>query len=311
MNDVQQLRQKHILGLAELSVEEMTLILQTSESMREIIDRPIKQVPTLRGRQVLSLFYESSTRTKASFDLACKYMSAGAVSISKDSSSLTKGESLRDTVRNVEIMGPEVVIMRHPSGGACHYLARNVSSSVINAGDGTHEHPTQGLLDMLTVLQHKEHLDGLNVVIVGDVFHSRVARSNIIGFSRMGANVVVSGPSTLLPPYIEEMGCQVESDLDHALAEADVVYVLRLQLERQSASYFPSLREYTELYGLNERRLALAKPDALLMHPGPMNRGVEIDSDVADGAQSVILEQVPNGVAVRMALLYLLLGGGE
>ena len=297
--------------MEEMSTGEIDLILNTAQSMREVVGRTIKQVPTLRGRQVLSLFYESSTRTKASFDLACKYLSAGAVSISKDSSSLTKGETLRDTVRNIEVMGSEVVIMRHPCGGAPHYLARNVSSSVINAGDGTHEHPTQGLLDMLTIRQHKGELAGLKVTIVGDVFHSRVARSNIYGLTKMGAQVTVSGPSTLMPPYVEDLGCAVELDVDRALVDADVVMVLRLQLERQKGSFFPSLKEYTEFYGVNSRRLGLAKSDAILMHPGPMNRGVEISSDIADGPQSVILEQVPNGVAVRMALLYLLLGGGE
>ncbi len=306
-----ELKSKDVLGLEHMSADEIQLILDTADSMREIIDRPIKQVPTLRGRNVLSLFYESSTRTKISFDLACRYLSAGAVSVAKSGSSLDKGESLRDTVRNVEVMGPELVIMRHPSGGAPHYLAQNVTSSVINAGDGYHEHPTQGLLDMMSVRRRTGTLEGLKVTIVGDLFHSRVARSDIWGFQKMGSEVVVSAPSTLIPPDIEEMGCRVEPRVEDALKDADVVCVLRLQLERQKQSFFPSVREYHALYGINARRLGLARPGALLMHPGPMNRGVEITTDIADGPQSIILDQVPNGVAVRMALLYLLLGGGE
>ncbi len=306
-----ELKRKDILGLEEMSADEMELILDTAQSMREIIDRPIKQVPTLRGKGILSLFYESSTRTKISFDLAARYLSAGSVGVAKAGSSLDKGESLRDTVRNVEVMGPELVVMRHPSGGAPHYLAKNVDSSVINAGDGYHEHPTQGLLDMLSVRQKTGTLEGLKVAIIGDIFHSRVARSDIWGFGRMGSEVVVSAPTTLLPPNIEETGCRVEPRVEDALKDADVVCVLRLQLERQKQSFFPSVREYHALYGIDARRLALAKPGAILMHPGPMNRGVEITSDIADGPQSIILEQVPNGVAVRMALLYLLLGGGE
>ncbi len=306
-----ELNRRDILVLEEMSTDEIQLVLDTAQSMREIVDRPIKQVPTLRGKSVLSLFYESSTRTKISFDLACKYLSAGTVSVAKAGSSLDKGESLRDTVRNVEVMGPELVIMRHPSGGAPHYLAQNVDSAVINAGDGFHEHPTQGLLDMLSVRQRKGTLEGLKVAIIGDIFHSRVARSDIWGFTHMGSEVVISAPSTLIPPGIEEAGCRVEPRVEDAVSDADVVCVLRLQLERQKQSFFPSIREYHALYGIDARRLALAKPDALLMHPGPMNRGVEITSDIADGSQSIILDQVPNGVAIRMALLYLLLGGGE
>lgn len=306
-----ELSRRHILGIEPMTKDEIELILDTADSMREIIDRPIKQVPTLRGRTVLSLFYEASTRTKGSFDLACKYLSAGAVSISKASSSLVKGESLRDTVRNIEVMGPEAVIMRHPSGGAPHYLARNIDSSVINAGDGYHEHPTQALLDLQTIRHQKGAVEGLRVAIIGDVFHSRVARSNIWALGKMGADVAVCGPTTLMPPCVEEMGCEVITDVDRAVRDADVVYVLRIQMERQEQSFFPSVREYNRLFGIDARRLALARPDALLMHPGPMNRGVEITSDVADGPNSVILEQVPNGVAVRMALLYLLLGGGN
>ncbi len=310
MTEAGQLQRKDILGLEELSRQEIELILQTAQSMTEVLQRTIKQVPTLRGRTVLNLFYEPSTRTKGSFDLACKYMSCGTISVSKASSSLVKGESLRDTVRNIEVMGPEAIIMRHPSPGAPHYLARMVSSSVINAGDGAHEHPTQGLLDLLTIQQHKGGFEGLEVAIIGDILHSRVARSDIWGLNKLGARVTVCGPASLLPPVMDQFDCRVTTDVEEAVRGVDVIYVLRVQSERQQQSFFPSLREYHRLYGIDVRRLALADSDALLMHPGPMNRGIEITTDVADGPQSVILQQVPNGVAVRMALLYLLLGGG-
>jgi aspartate carbamoyltransferase catalytic subunit len=306
---VQALRRKDILGLEEISAEEITLILETARSMREIMLRKIKKVPTLRGRAILNLFYEPSTRTKASFELAQKYMSADSVSVAGASSSLVKGETLKDTVRNVEVMGVECVIMRHPVSGAAHYLARNINASVINAGDGMHEHPTQGLLDLFTILDKKGRLEGLKVVIVGDVRHSRVARSNIWGLQKMGAKVVIAGPPTLMPPDLEAFGVKAYDRVEEAVENADVVMALRLQKERQDSGLFPSLREYAEIYGLTEQRVAGAKEDLLIMHPGPINRGVEISSSLADSPRSAVLDQVTGGVAVRMALLYLLLGG--
>ena len=306
---MQALRRKDILGLEEISAEEITLILETARSMREIMLRKIKKVPTLRGRAVLNLFYEPSTRTKASFELAQKYMSADSVSVAGASSSLVKGETLKDTVRNVEVMGVECVIMRHPVSGAAHYLAQNINASVINAGDGMHEHPTQGLLDLFTILDKKGRLEGLKVVIVGDVRHSRVARSNIWGLQNMGAKVVLAGPPTLMPPDLEAFGVKAYTRVEEAVENADVVMALRLQKERQDSGLFPSLREYAEIYGLTEQRIAGAKEDLLIMHPGPINRGVEISSSLADSPRSAVLDQVTGGVAVRMALLYLLLGG--
>ncbi len=306
---MQTLRRKDILGLEEISAEEITLILETSRSMREIMQRKIKKVPTLRGRSVLNLFYEPSTRTKASFELAQKYMSSDSVSVAGSSSSLIKGETLKDTVRNVEIMGIECVIMRHPVSGSSHYLARNVEASVINAGDGMHEHPTQGLLDMFTIWEKKGRLEELKVTIVGDIRHSRVARSNLWGLQKMGSEVVVSGPPTLMPPDLDVFGVKYYTDLEEAVEGADVVMALRLQQERQESGLFPSMREYAELYGITPQKMARAKEDALVMHPGPMNRGIEISSELADGPRSVVLEQAASGVAVRMALLYLLLGG--
>jgi len=306
---VQTLRRKDILGLEEMSAEEITLILETARSMREIMQRKIKKVPTLRGRSVLNLFYEPSTRTKASFELAQKYMSADSVSVAGTSSSLVKGETLKDTVRNVEVMGIECVIMRHPVSGSASYLARNLEANVINAGDGMHEHPTQGLLDMFTILDKKGRLEKLKVTIVGDIRHSRVARSNIWGLKKMGAEVVISGPPTLMPPDMEDFEIRFEPSLDDAIEGADVVMALRLQKERQEGGLFPTLREYAELYGLNSRRVEKTNEDALIMHPGPINRGIEISSELADGPRSVVLDQVTSGVAVRMAILYLLLGG--
>ena len=306
---MQALRRKDILGLEEISAEEITLILETARSMREIMQRKIKKVPTLRGRAILNLFYEPSTRTKASFELAQKYMSADSVSVAGASSSLVKGETLKDTVRNVEVMGVECVIMRHPVSGAAHYLAQNINASVINAGDGMHEHPTQGLLDLFTILDKKGHLEGLKVVIVGDVRHSRVARSNIWGLQKMGAKVVLAGPPTLMPPDLEAFGVKAYDRVEEAVENADVVMALRLQKERQDSGLFPSLREYAEIYGLTEQRVAGAKEDLLIMHPGPINRGVEISSSLTDSPRSAVLDQVTGGVAVRMALLYLLLGG--
>jgi aspartate carbamoyltransferase catalytic subunit len=309
MAELQTLRRKDILGLEEMSAEEITLILDTARSMREIMQRKIKKVPTLRGRSVLNLFYEPSTRTKASFELAQKYMSADSVSVAGTSSSLVKGETLKDTVRNVEVMGVECVIMRHPVSGSAQYLASNIEASVINAGDGMHEHPTQGLLDMFTILEKKGRLEKLKVVIVGDIRHSRVARSNMWGLRKMGADVVVCGPPTLMPPDLNVFGVTYHNRLEEAVESADVVMALRLQKERQEAGLFPSLREYAKIYGLTEERIQGAREDVLIMHPGPMNRGVEISSELADGRRSVVLEQVTGGVAVRMALLYLLLGG--
>ncbi len=306
---MQTLRRKDILGLEEMSAEEITLILETARSMREIMQRKIKKVPTLRGRTVLNLFYEPSTRTKASFELAQKYMSADSVSVAGTSSSLVKGETLKDTVRNVEVMGIECVIMRHPVSGSAYYLARNVEASVINAGDGMHEHPTQGLLDMFTILDKKGRLEELKVTIVGDIRHSRVARSNIWGLQKMGAEVVVSGPPTLMPPDLEAFGIKYCPCLEDAVDGADVVMALRLQKERQEGGLFPTLREYAEIYGLTSQSIAKAKDDLLIMHPGPINRGVEISSELADSNRSVVLEQVTGGVAIRMALLYLLMGG--
>ncbi len=306
-----ELSSRHVLDIESMSTDDIELVLNTAESMRDVLDRTIKRVPTLRGRTAINLFYEPSTRTQTSFLLAGKYLSADVVNVSKATSSAVKGESLRDMVLNIESMGPEMVILRHSSAGAPHYLARNVSSSIINAGDGQHEHPSQGLLDMFTMRRRKGSLSGLKVAIIGDVLHSRVARSNIWGLAKMGAEVVACGPSTLIPPFVTEIGCTVTNNVDEAVRGADVVYVLRVQKERQEGNLFPGVREYHKLFGIDARRLALARPDALLMHPGPMNRGVEITSEVADGAQSVILEQVTGGVAIRMALFYLLLGGGN
>ena len=302
------LPRKDLLSIEELSAEEINLILETARSMHQIVKRKIKKVPTLRGHSVLNLFYEPSTRTKASFELAQKYMSADSISVNSSSSSLAKGETLKDTVRNVEAMGVECLVLRHPVSGAAHYLARNVQAAVINAGDGMHEHPTQGLLDLYTILQHKGTLNGLKVAIIGDVRHSRVARSNIWGLKKMGAAVVVAGPKTLMPPDLAGFGIKAFDRVEGALKDADVVMALRLQEERQESTLLPSLREYAELYGLNRKRLQAASPAVLLMHPGPVRRGIEITSELADGPASVILEQVTSGVAVRMALLYLLLG---
>jgi len=303
------LRSKDILALQEMTWEDMQLILDTADSLREIISRPIKKVPTLRGKTIVTFFHEPSTRTRTSFEIAAKYMSADTASITASTSALTKGETLKDTAYSLEAMGVDCLIMRHGVSGSCHFLARHVNGSVINAGDGTHEHPTQGLLDMMTIRRHKGRLAGLKVAIVGDVLHSRVARSNIWGLTQAGAEVVLAGPATLLPEQMPGLTVPAYTSIEDALRDADVVYVLRLQRERQAKGLLPSLAEYARNYSINRVRLALAKPDALLMHPGPMNRGVEISSEVADGERSLIVEQVTNGVAVRMAILYLLLGG--
>lgn len=301
---------KHILELEGMPRLSMEQILDTAQSMKEILGRTIKKVPTLRGRTVLTLFYEASTRTRASFELAAKYMSADTFSVATATSSVKKGETLLDTTRTLEVMGADLIVIRHGASGAPHFLAGHVDAPVINAGDGTHEHPSQGLLDMFTIREKKGPLDGLRVSIVGDVLHSRVARSNMWGLTAMGADVTVCGPDTLLPEDASRFGVRVTTRTDEAVTGADVIMVLRLQLERQQRGLFPSTREYSKYWGIDRRRLGLAKPDVMLMHPGPMNRGVEITSDIADGSESVINEQVTNGVAVRMALLYLLLGVG-
>jgi aspartate carbamoyltransferase catalytic subunit len=305
------LRHKDILDMEALSVEEINLILDTAEKMKEISERSIKKVPTLRGKTVVLFFYEPSTRTKLSFDIAAKRLSADSLSISTSMSSLVKGETLLDTAKNLEAMKPDVVILRHSFAGAPHILARHLKASVINAGDGTHAHPTQALLDMLSVRQAKGRLDGLKLAIVGDIAHSRVARSNIVGFTKMGAQVVLSGPPTMIPKGIEALGVAVAPDIDAAVENADVIMMLRIQKERQKRFMMSTERDYAIHFGLNPKRVALAKSDVVIMHPGPMNRGVEISPEVADGPYSIILDQVTNGVAVRMALLFLVMGGGR
>lgn len=305
------LNRKDLLGIQELSADEINLILETAEPMKDIIQRQIKKVPTLRGKAVINLFYEPSTRTRTSFELAGKYMSADTINISTSTSSVVKGETLMDTAKTLEVMGADVVVIRHSAAGAPHILSKHISASVINAGDGFHEHPTQALLDMYTIKEKKGNIKGLKISIVGDLLHSRVARSNIWGLTKLGAEVTVIAPSTLLPPAAEKLGVKVCSSVEEGLQDADVVMVLRIQLERQQRGLFPTIREYARLYGITAERLRLASPEALVMHPGPMNRGVEIAPEVADSAQSVINEQVTNGVAIRMALLYLLTGGGS
>lgn len=299
---------KDLLGIAELSPAEIELILSTAESFREVGERPIKKVPTLRGKTVLNLFFEASTRTRSSFEIAEKRLSADNINFSTSGSALEKGESLVDTALNLQAMAPDLVVIRHGAPGVPHMLAKRIKAGVINAGDGAHEHPTQALLDAFTILQHKKKLAGLKVAIVGDIEHSRVVRSNIHLLTKMGARVAVAGPRTLMPPDIEKMGVEVAYTLKDALQGADVVMMLRVQLERQGRMAFPSVREYFQLFGLTTERLKGAKDDVILMHPGPMNRGVEIASEVADGPYSVILEQVTHGVSVRMAVLYLLSG---
>ncbi|HKP73139.1 MAG TPA: aspartate carbamoyltransferase catalytic subunit [Pyrinomonadaceae bacterium] len=307
------LSRKHLLGIGELSAEEITHILDTAETFQAISQREIKKVPTLRGRTVINLFFEPSTRTRTSFELAGKRLSADTINISAPTSSVTKGETLLDTARNLEAMSPDFIVIRHPSAGAPHALARICRAAVINAGDGAHEHPTQALLDALTVRQHKGRVEGLRVAIIGDILHSRVARSNMHLLTKLGAEVRLAGPGTLVPPefaaLVEQGELRVASRIEEAIEGADVVMVLRIQRERQDAAFFPSLREYAVHYGLNLKRLGGAQPDAIVMHPGPMNRGIEIASDVADGTRSLILDQVSNGLAVRMAVLYLLAGG--
>jgi len=301
---------KDLLGLRDLTREEIELLLETAKSFKEISLRPVKKVPALRGKTVANLFFEPSTRTRISFELAEKRLSADTINLVGSSSSVVKGESLIDTVRNIESLKVDIVVMRHSSSGAPHRLAPLLKASVINAGDGINEHPTQALLDMFTVREKKGKLAGLKISFIGDILHSRVARSNIWGLTKMGAKVTVCGPKTLLPPQIEKLGVSATTDLFEAVKDADVVNLLRIQLERQSESFFPSIREYANSYQIDREILKQAKPDVLIMHPGPVNRGVEITSDVVDGPYSVILDQVTHGLAVRMAVLYLLSGGG-
>ncbi len=306
MSDEPTWRHKDLLGIAPLDVADIELLLDTAESFLEVAERPIKKVPTLRGKSVVNLFFEPSTRTRSSFELAEKRLSADSLNISASSSALVKGESLVDTARNLQAMSPDLIVVRHGDPGVPHMLARRIEAGVINAGDGAHEHPTQALLDALTIRCHKGDFKDLAITIVGDITHSRVVRSNIHLLTKMGAAVTVAGPHTVMPPGIETMGVRVSHDLDEALEGADVIMMLRAQLERHKRALFPSAREYFALFGLSRARLARAKEDVIVMHPGPMNRGIEIASDVADGPASVILEQVANGVAVRMAVLYLL-----
>jgi aspartate carbamoyltransferase catalytic subunit len=303
------LKNRHLLGIEPLDPSEIELILDTAEGFAGILNREIKKVPTLRGRTVVNFFVEPSTRTRSSFELAEKRLSADSLNFSSGSSSLVKGETLLDTLRNLEAMSPDFIVMRHAEAGAPHFLARYARASIVNAGDGAHEHPTQALLDAFTIRQRKGRLAGLRVAIVGDILHSRVARSNVFLLAKMGAEVVVCGPPTLLPPGIEGLGAKATWRMEEAVEGADVVMMLRIQLERMRGGYFPTLREYAAFYGLTVERMARAAKDAIVMHPGPINRGVEIMGDVADGAASVILDQVTNGVAVRMAVLYLLAGG--
>ncbi len=300
------IKRKDILGLRDLSQEEILEILDTAALMKYILQQNNKRTPHLQGKSIINLFYENSTRTRLSFELASKYMSASSANVSASSSSVAKGESLIDTCRTIERMGADVIVIRHPMSGAPHMAAKHVKASIINAGDGMNEHPTQGLLDMFTIREHKSSFEGLKVAIIGDIFHSRVARSNIWGLSKMGAVISVAGPPTLLPPELGKLGVSIHVMIEEAIEDADVVMVLRLQKERQQSGLLPSLREYTQIYGLNKERLKLAKEDVLIMHPGPINRGIELSSDIADGIHSQINEQVTNGVAVRMALLYLI-----
>ena len=302
---------KDLLGMGQLSVNDIELILDTAESLKEISQREIKKVPTLRGKSVVNLFYEPSTRTKSSFEMAAKRLSADTLSLSSTGSSMVKGETLIDTARNLQAMSPDLIVIRHPSSGAPHILAKAVKAGIINAGDGTNEHPTQALLDLYTIRERKGRINGLKVAIIGDIEHSRVARSDIIGLLKMGADVTVSGPPTMIPLRADSLGVKVVYNPAEAIKDKDVIIVLRIQLERQSKLLFPSIREYSTFFGINKEIMKNAKEDAIIMHPGPINRGVELSSDVADGPFSVILDQVANGVAVRMALLYLLMGGAK
>ncbi|OIO40075.1 MAG: aspartate carbamoyltransferase [Candidatus Omnitrophica bacterium CG1_02_49_10] len=304
-------QRKDLLGLEELSKDEIELMLYTADKFIEISKRPIKKVPALRGKTVVHLFFEPSTRTRTSFELAAKRLSCDTIGVSASSSSILKGETIKDTARNIEAMNVDIIVIRHSASGSAHRLSESVKASVINAGDGCHEHPTQGLLDLFTIRQRKPKVAGLKVSIIGDIMHSRVARSNIWALTKLGADVTVCAPSTLMPPEIEKMGVRATNNVDEAIAGADVLNILRIQLERQKKVYFPSTMEYIRNFGINKERLKGAKKDLLIMHPGPINRGVELDPDIADGPYSVILDQVTNGLAVRMAALYLVSQGRD
>ncbi|MBO35256.1 MAG: aspartate carbamoyltransferase [Verrucomicrobiales bacterium] len=302
---------KHLLDIESLSAEEITAVLDTAREFKAVGERDIKKVPALQGKTVVNFFVEPSTRTRVSFELSAKRLSADIINFAADASSFKKGETLKDTARNLEALNADIIVIRHKAAGAPHFLARFLNAHVVNAGDGAHEHPTQALLDVFTIREKKGAIAGLNVTILGDILYSRVARSAIWCLRKLGANVTLCGPSTLVPRIFEQMGCRVTHDMDDALAEADVINLLRIQHERQRKTMFPSIGEYASLFGLNRARLAKTKPDALIMHPGPMNRGVEIESEIADGERAVILEQVTNGIAVRMAALYLVNGGKQ
>jgi aspartate carbamoyltransferase catalytic subunit len=300
---------KHLLDIESLSTAEIVTVLDTARAFKSVGERLIKKVPALRGKTVVNLFIEPSTRTRISFELAAQRLSADIVNFSADASSFKKGETLKDTARNLEALNADFIIIRHSASGAAHFLSRVLNAHVINAGDGAHEHPTQALLDAFTIREKKGKIEGLNVTILGDILYSRVARSNIWALTKLGANVTLCGPSTLVPKTFEQMGCRVTHDTDEAIREADIINLLRIQHERQRKTMFPGIGEYSTLFGLTQARLALTKPDALIMHPGPINRGVEIDSEIADSSRSLILEQVTNGLAVRMAVLFLVNGG--
>jgi aspartate carbamoyltransferase catalytic subunit len=304
-------RRKDLLGLRDVEREEIEAVLETAVPMKDIITRDMKKVPALKGKSIITVFYENSTRTRTSFDLAGRYLSADTPNLAVSTSSVQKGESLKDTIKTIEMMGPDVLVMRHSSSGAPHYVARNTSMRVINAGDGINEHPTQALLDMYSIIERKGRLEGLKVVIVGDILHSRVARSNIFGLSKFGCELRVVGPSTLIPSGIEKLGVKAYANLESGIRGADVINVLRIQKERQHGALFPSIDEYRELYMVKPEHLALAADDAIVLHPGPMNRGIEISTELAESSRCVVNEQVANGVAVRMAILYLMLGGGR
>ena len=303
------LKRKHLIGLEDATPEEIETYLNTAESFKSIFDRKIKKVPALRGRTVINLFFENSTRTRTSFELAAKRLSADVINFSVSTSSVSKGETLIDTAKTIEALESDMIVVRHSCSGVPLLLTNTLKSGIVNAGDGMHEHPTQGLLDLFTIREKKKKIKGLKIVMVGDIAHSRVARSNIYGMTKMGADLTLVAPPTLIPKDIEKLGVKVDHDLRKAVKGADVVYMLRIQLERQKRNLFPSIREFSALYGMDEDKLKLANKDAIVMHPGPMNRGVEISSEVADSPQSVICEQVTNGIAVRMAVLYLLAGG--
>lgn len=300
---------KHLLDIESLSAAEIMQVLETARTFKQVGERAIKKVPALRGKTVINLFIEPSTRTRISFELAAVRLTADVINFSTDSSSLKKGETLKDTARNLEALSADIIIIRHSAAGAPHFLARFLDAHVVNAGDGAHEHPTQALLDTFTILEKKGRIAGLNVTILGDILYSRVARSNIWALTKLGAKVTLCGPATLVPRVFEEMGCRVTHKVDEAIENADIINLLRIQHERQRKTMFPSIGEYTALWGLTKQRLEKTKPDVLIMHPGPINRGVEIDSQIADGTRSVVLDQVTNGLAVRMAVLFLINGG--